>query len=138
MDVSPRLDDVTAPARRHPCPMRVAGDSGTAGEASTRRRSRGWLRRLRDRFRGASRSESTPDARETDGAADGIGPGRGSHDMASHVAETVDFGLSASEYITDGATLFRVEHTHVEAGSGELFVELENCRTLELSVWSAD
>ena len=119
--------------------MRVrSGDGGAARPTSTRRRSRGWVRRLRDRFCGASPSDSTPHAEERDGAAEGIGPSRGSRDTASRIAQTADFGLSAGEYVTDGSTLFRVEHAHVQAGSGELFVELENCRTLELSVWSAD
>jgi hypothetical protein len=36
--------------------------------------------------------------------------------------------------VTDGSTLFRVGHTLADRRSGELFVELENCRTLELVV----
>jgi hypothetical protein len=44
--------------------------------------------------------------------------------------------LLTGGYITDGETLFRVEHVHSDPRSGEMFVELEDCTTLELSVWS--
>ena len=61
-----------------------------------------------------------------------------SDDPTSLLAQTLGCGLSVGEYITDGSSLFRVEHAHLDRGSGTLFVELENCVTLELSVWSAD
>jgi hypothetical protein len=53
-------------------------------------------------------------------------------------ADAIELGLSGGDYITDGSSLFHVEHTHRDRGSGMLLVEMENCVTLELSVWSAD
>jgi hypothetical protein len=52
-------------------------------------------------------------------------------------------GRQASErpidgtYLTDGTTLFRVERTLVDGPQRELFVELEDCATLELIFCSA-
>lgn len=40
-------------------------------------------------------------------------------------------------YLTDGKTLFRIERTLVDDSHGELLVELEDCRTLDLIVCSA-
>lgn len=40
-------------------------------------------------------------------------------------------------YLTDGETLFRVERTVLDGPRGELFVELEDCATLELIFCSA-
>lgn len=40
-------------------------------------------------------------------------------------------------YLTDGSTLFRVERTLVDGPQRELFVELEDCATLELIFCSA-
>lgn len=51
--------------------------------------------------------------------------------------EMVECGLAAGDYVTDGSSLFRVEHTLADERSGELYVELENCGTLELIVCSA-
>jgi hypothetical protein len=34
--------------------------------------------------------------------------------------------------VTDGTSLFRVEHGALEDGSGEHLIELENCSTLEI------
>jgi hypothetical protein len=36
------------------------------------------------------------------------------------------------EYLTDGRTLFRVEHALADPISCELFLELENCQNLEM------
>ena len=41
-------------------------------------------------------------------------------------------------YVTDGRSLFRVEHVHADRRSGKMFVELENCTTLELSAGQVD
>ena len=41
-------------------------------------------------------------------------------------------------YVTDGRSLFRVEHVHADRRSGKMFVELENCTTLELSAAQVD
>ncbi len=38
----------------------------------------------------------------------------------------------AGAYLTDGGTLFRVEHTLADNVNGELFLELEDCSTLEV------
>lgn len=46
-------------------------------------------------------------------------------------------GLPDGAYLTDGKTLFRVERTLVDGPQGELFVELEDCATLELIFCSA-
>lgn len=45
--------------------------------------------------------------------------------------------LPDGSYLTDGKTLFRVERTLVDGPQGELFVELEDCATLELIFCSA-
>jgi hypothetical protein len=45
--------------------------------------------------------------------------------------------LPDGSYLTDGKALFRVERTLVDGPQGELFVELEDCATLELIFCSA-
>lgn len=40
-------------------------------------------------------------------------------------------------YLTDGKALFHVERTLVDGPQGDLFVELEDCRTLDLIFCSA-
>lgn len=45
--------------------------------------------------------------------------------------------LPDGAYLTDGKTLFRIERTIVDGPQGELFVELEDCATLELIFCSA-
>lgn len=45
--------------------------------------------------------------------------------------------LPDGAYLTDGKTLFRVERTLVDGPQSELFVELEDCATLELIFCSA-
>lgn len=45
--------------------------------------------------------------------------------------------LPDGSYLTDGKALFRVERTIVDGPHGELFVELEDCATLELIFCSA-
>jgi len=112
--------------------------SGDAAErASAARGPRGWLRRWRRRDRRslaqAARAAPAPTGTPDDAAvryAIGIcgRPGAGAAEP----------GLSAGDYLTDGSSLFHVEHTHVDSGSGALLVEMEDCVTLELSVWSAD
>ncbi len=49
-------------------------------------------------------------------------------------AQTCEF--RAGDYVTDGFSLFRVEHTLADERGGELYVELENCGTMELIVCS--
>ena len=61
-----------------------------------------------------------------------------SEQAAARRPETAGCELLTGGYVTDGRTLFRVEHVHSDARSGETFAELENCTTLELSVWSVD
>lgn len=51
--------------------------------------------------------------------------------------DTEECLLAAGDYVTDGSSLFRVEHTLADERSGELYVELEDCGTLELIVCSA-
>jgi hypothetical protein len=45
--------------------------------------------------------------------------------------------LPDGAYLTDGKTLFRVERTLVDGPQREMFVELEDCATLELIFCSA-
>jgi hypothetical protein len=45
--------------------------------------------------------------------------------------------LPSDSYLTDGETLFRVERTLLDGPRDELFVELEDCATLELIFCSA-
>ncbi len=45
--------------------------------------------------------------------------------------------LPEGAYLTDGKALFRIERTVVDGPQGELFVELEDCATLELIFCSA-
>lgn len=40
--------------------------------------------------------------------------------------------LGAGSYVTDGRSLFRVQHGSLHGLAGELFLELEDCRTLDL------
>jgi hypothetical protein len=40
-------------------------------------------------------------------------------------------------YVTDGASLYRVAHAMRDPRDGELIIELEDCRTLELILCSA-
>ena len=42
------------------------------------------------------------------------------------------------EYVTDGVALFRVEDVLASSVEGELFLQLEDCRTLELVLWPAE
>jgi len=46
--------------------------------------------------------------------------------------------LSAGSYVTDGRSLFRVQHGSLHGPGGELFLELEDCRTLELVLCPAN
>jgi hypothetical protein len=46
--------------------------------------------------------------------------------------------LLIGAYVTDGHSLFRVEHTHTDPRTGRSFVELENCTTLELTAGPVD
>ncbi|HEV2980757.1 MAG TPA: hypothetical protein VGX51_04950 [Solirubrobacteraceae bacterium] len=46
--------------------------------------------------------------------------------------------LLVGDYVTDGRSLFRVEHMHTDPRTGRSFVELENCTTLELSAGPVD
>ncbi len=58
----------------------------------------------------------------------------------THTAAGVEDTLwapSAGAYLTDGATLFCVGHTLSDNVNGELFLELENCRTSDVVLCSA-
>jgi hypothetical protein len=46
--------------------------------------------------------------------------------------------LVAGSYVTDGRWLFRIEHSYADRRTGTRVLELENCTTMELSVWSFD
>jgi len=108
-----------------------------AGRASAARGPRGWLQRWRRRERG-SPAEAARSAPAAAGTADDAAPGQAIGIPSSPDADAIEPGLSGGDYITDGSSLFHVEHTHRDRGSGTLLVEMENCVTLELSVWSAD
>lgn len=45
-----------------------------------------------------------------------------------------EIALVAGAYVTDGASLFRVEHMHSDRASGKTFIELEDCATMVLSI----
>jgi hypothetical protein len=45
--------------------------------------------------------------------------------------------LPEGSYLTDGKSLFRVERTVVDGPQGDIYVELEDCATLELIFCSA-
>jgi hypothetical protein len=45
--------------------------------------------------------------------------------------------LPDGAYLTDGKSLFRIERTVVDGPQGDLFVELEDCASLELIFCSA-
>jgi hypothetical protein len=79
-----------------------------------------------------------PATRVAQVTARGVDSGEGDGDRGSLGPEAAGCALLAGAYITDGCSLFRIEHTHTDRVSGETFVELENCATLELSVWSLD
>jgi hypothetical protein len=42
------------------------------------------------------------------------------------------------EYVTDGVALFRIEDVLASSIDGELFLQLEDCQTLELVLWPAE
>jgi hypothetical protein len=42
------------------------------------------------------------------------------------------------DYVTDGVALFRVEDVLASSIDGELFLQLEDCQTLELVLWPAE
>ncbi len=44
---------------------------------------------------------------------------------------------SPGSYITDGAALFHVAHTISDPAGGELYLELEDCSTLEVTLCPA-
>jgi hypothetical protein len=100
-------------------------------EASTHRRSGGFLRRWLGRHRSTRRSAPAPggSAKEALVALEGEG---------ESTRQQQGDPIGAGAYVTDGRSLFRIELTHTHAGSGETFVELENCTTLELSMCPAD
>jgi hypothetical protein len=84
----------------------------------------GWFRRKR--------------RRDTEPLSEGAGGLASEPDEGSPLAQAEEeCPLAAGDYVTDGSSLFRVEHTLADERSGELYVELENCGTLELIVCSA-
>src|SRR2546421_6502632 len=113
---------------------RQSGDA--AGRVSAAQGPRGWLQRWRRRDRSqAGAARGAPGAA---GTADDAAPRHAIGISGQRGAGATEPGLSAGDYITDGSSLFHVEHTHMDSGSGTLLVEMEDCVTLELSVWSAD
>ncbi len=61
----------------------------------------------------------------------------GARDAEISDAELAAWMLGDGTYVTDGATLFRVAHAMPDRSRGELLVELEDCRTLELILCSS-
>jgi hypothetical protein len=55
---------------------------------------------------------------------------------AGGLEETV-WSPSAGAYLTDGAALFHVAYTICDGASGELYLELEDCSTLEVVLYPA-
>ena|SRR5437764_2905524 len=114
---------------------RQSGDA--AGRASAARGPRGWLQRWRRRDR-RSQAQAARGAPASAGTADDVAVRHAIGISGRPGAGAAEPGLSAGDYITDGSSLFHVEHTHMDSGSGTLLVEMEDCVSLELSVWSAD
>ena len=88
-----------------------------------------WFLRRREREAGQASQAGEP--------AGAPAPCDARVDEALHALQTPDCAVSAGDYVTDGCSLFRVEDTLVDERSGELYVELENCGTMELIVCSA-
>ena len=76
--------------------------------------------------------------RVSEGEVGGVETRRGEGNRGSLGPKAAGCTLVAGAYVTDGCSLFRIEHTHADRGSGKMFVELENCISLELSMWPAD
>jgi hypothetical protein len=63
-------------------------------------------------------------------------PGAGEENLAREQADCAPLPPEGS-YVTDGASLYRVAHAMRDPRDGELIIELEDCRTLELILCSA-
>jgi len=58
--------------------------------------------------------------------------GVGNRRLTTAPLEDAVWAPSPGAYLTDGGSLFRVEHALSDSLSGELFLELEDCRTMEM------
>ena len=131
-------------AQHHESP---SGDAAMdfAGARAARRSMRGRfahaaakrlsVRRLSDLLRGrqATSASATPATAER---PCGLDPGA-TTDGATIRLER-DLAVVAGAYVTDGASLFRVEHIHSDPVSGTTFIELEDCATMVLSICTRD
>jgi hypothetical protein len=118
-DAAMHLDDARA-ARRS---MR-----GRFAHAAAKRSPVPWLSDLL-RGRQATSASATPAPAERQCALDSDA----TTERAAIRLER-DIGVVAGAYVTDGASLFRVEHTHSDPASGKTFIELEDCATMVLSI----
>src|SRR4029077_7062916 len=107
----------------------TAESPGAAGAAPSRRRAQGPIRRWWARIHHRPPSEATPVTR----AADAV-PER----TATRQPRTGARELLTGTYLTDDRSLFRVEYVHTDRRSDKMFVELENCTTLELIACPVD
>ena len=131
-------------AQHHESP---SGDAAMdfAGARAARRSMRGRFahaaakrlsaRRLSDLLRGrqATSASATPATAERQCALDA-----GATTEREAMRLERDLALVAGAYVTDGASLFRVEHMHSDLASGKTFIELEDCATMVLSICTRD
>src|SRR3982074_1108305 len=92
---------------------------GAANQTSAERRSQGRLRRWWGRFHHRSPHETTPPMRVSEGEVGGVETRRGEGNRGSLGPKAAGCTLVAGAYVTDGCSLFRIEHTHADRGSGK-------------------
>jgi hypothetical protein len=93
--------------------------------------------RRRDDDAGAAHAGGGADALDR---AAGEAPGAPTHETAEQPPDAAvarACPVPAGAYLTDGASLFRVEHAIADPKRGDVLVELEDCRTSELILCSA-
>ena len=105
---------------------------GRFAQAAAKRLSVRWLSDLL-RGRQATTASATPASAERQCALDS-----GATTERAAIRLERDLAMVAGAYVTDGASLFRVEHTHSDPASGTTFIELEDCATMVLSICTRD
>jgi hypothetical protein len=75
--------------------------------------------------------------RRTQGPAHGATPQFELEAVGTQATAVQEPPLPEGAYVTDGASLFRVAHSIRDPRGGEVILELEDCRTLEVILCSA-
>jgi hypothetical protein len=101
---------------------------GRCAHAAAKRSPGRWLCDLL-RGRQATSASATPAPAERQCALDS-----GATTERAAIRLERDIAVVAGAYVTDGASLFRVEHMHSDLASGKTFIELEDCATMVLSI----